>query len=180
MIIVFAAGVIGLARLAVHVTRQDQELETANRPGAGIIVRSELIQIWLPQTLTELAQGQPRFRVVRTHDELQRFLELEDREDLWYALTTRGFQVNGEFVDITLIRRPYDDALHFGELPDILAMAAGNRPRHADADISIASVQIIAQELLNCEPRAVMAELVAQCHQAPDSRRCRKGPVKQF
>ena len=136
MMIVFAAGVIGLACLSFHVTRQDQELEPASRSGSGIIVRSEPIHLWLPRTLTELAQRQSQSRVVRTHEELRRFLEREGREDLWYAMTERGHQVNGGFVDITVIRRPYDDAAHFAELLAVLATAAGNPPRHPDADFS--------------------------------------------
>jgi len=158
--IVFAAGVVGLARLSFHVARQAQELEPADRPGAGIIVRSELLRLWLPQTLTELAKRQSQSRVVRTHGELQRFLELQDQEDLWYAQTTRGHQVNGDFTDITVIRRPYDDPLHFPELLDILATAAGNPPSYPNADFSKASVHIIARDLLKCESREVMAELL--------------------
>jgi hypothetical protein len=158
--IVFAAGVMGLAWLSCHVTRRDQGLEPDNSPGAGIAVRSEPIHLWLPRTLTELAQRQSQSRVVRTHEELRRFLELEGREDLWYALTARGHQVNGQFVDITVIRRPYDDAPHFPELLAILATVAGDPPRHPDADFSRASVHIIAEELLNSEPREVMAELL--------------------
>ncbi len=51
--IVFAAGVMGLARLSFHVARQAHELEPASRSGAGIIVRTEPIRLWLPQTLIE-------------------------------------------------------------------------------------------------------------------------------
>ena len=137
-----------------------KQLEPADRPGSGIIVRSELLRLWLPQTLTELAKRQSQFRVVRTHEELQRFLELQDRKDLWYALTMRGHQVNGDFVDITFIRWPYDDPLHFPELLEILATAAGNPPRDPDADFSTASVHIIANDSLNREPREVIAELL--------------------
>jgi hypothetical protein len=158
--IVFAAGVMGLARLSVHVARQAQKLEPADRPGSGIIIRSELLRFWLPQTLTELAKRQSQFRVVRTHEELQRFLELHDRKDLWCALTVRGHQVNGNFVDLTFIRRPYDDPLHFPEFLNILATAAGNPPRDPAADFSTASVHIIANDSLNREPREVIAELL--------------------
>ena len=169
--IVLAAGVTGLTCLSFHVARQDQELESASRSGSGIIVRSEPIHLWLPQTLTELAQHQSQSRVVRTHEELQRFLELEGREDLWYALTARGHQVNGGFVDITVIRRPYDDASHFPELLAILATVAGNPPHHPDADFSRASVHIMAQELLKGEPREVMAELLSHPSPAVDHER---------
>jgi hypothetical protein len=165
MMIVFVAGVVGLARLSFHVARQAQKLEPADRPGAGIIVRSELLHLWLPQALTELAKRQSQSRVVRTHEELRRFLELQDRKDMWYALTIRGHQVNDNFVDLTFIRRPYDDPLQFPEFLNILATAAGHPPRDPDADYSNASVHILAQELLKSEPREVMAELLS--HPSP-------------
>jgi hypothetical protein len=164
--IVCAAGVMGLACLSVHMGRQDPELESANQPGSGIIVRSEPIHLWLPRTLIELARRLPRSRAVRTHDELRRFLELEGREDLWYALTARGYQVNGAFVDITVIRRPHDDAPHFPELLAILATAAGDPSSHPDADFSRASVHILAEESLKCEPREVMTGLLG--HSSPN------------
>jgi hypothetical protein len=160
MILVFAAGVMGLAGLSVHVAPRTHEVEPANQPGAGIIVRTDLLCLWLPQELTELSKRQSQSLVVRTHEDLQRFLELQDRRQLWYALTFRGHQLNGKVVDLTFIRRPYDDPRHFPEFLNILATAAGNPPRDPDADYSQASISIIAQEGTKREPHAVMAELV--------------------
>jgi hypothetical protein len=91
---------------------------------------------------------------------LQRLLELQDRRRLWYALTFRAHQFNGKVVDLTFIRRPYDNPRHFPEFLEILATAAGNPPRGPDADYSKASVSIIAQESSKREPRDVMAELL--------------------
>jgi hypothetical protein len=159
MLIIFVDGVIGLLGVSVHVTQQDRELEPANRPGAGIIVRSEPIHLWLPQVLAELAQRQCQSTVVRSHEDLQRVLDIEDRKGLWYALTTRGHRVNGDFVDITVIRRPYDDPIHFSEMLDVLATVAGTALRNRDADYSTASVDILANELLKREPREIMTEL---------------------
>jgi hypothetical protein len=171
MTIVLAAGVMGLACLSCHVTRQDQELNPANFPGAGIVVRSELIRLWLPETLIDLAQRQSQSRVVRTHGELQRFLELEDRKDLWYAITTRGHQVNGNFVDITVIRRPYADPFDFAEFLDVLATVTGNPPVDPGTDSSQVSVHILAEGLLKCDPREVMAELLAHTSATPAQER---------
>jgi hypothetical protein len=160
MIVAVAAGVIGLGRFSLHVSSMPQVQEPADRPGAGIIVRSELVHLWLPQGVTELARRHARSRSVQTHEQLRRILEQEDRQDLWYALTTRTQQVDGEFADITMIRRPYDDELHFVEFLDVLATVAGDPPRHLDADFSRASVRLIGDEFLKRDPREVMTELL--------------------
>jgi hypothetical protein len=160
MIFVFAAGVMGLAGLSFHVARRAHELEPADQPGAGIIVHSELLRLWLPQELTDLSKRQSQSLVVRTHEELQRLLERQDRRRLWYAVTFRAHQLDGKVVDLTFIRRPYDEARHFPEFLNVLATAAGNPPRDPDADYSKASVSIIAREPSKREPRDVMAELL--------------------
>jgi hypothetical protein len=160
MIPVFAAGLMGLVGLSFHVVRRAHEVEPVDQPGAGIIVHSELLRLWLPQELTELSKRQSQSLVVRTHEELQRLLELQDRRRLWYALTFRAHQLNDKVVDLTFIRWPYDDPRHFQEFLYILATAVGNPPRGPDADYSKASVSIIAQEASKREPRDVMAELL--------------------
>jgi hypothetical protein len=158
MMITIVAAVLGLTRLAPHVPRNAQEPE----PDAKlfVIVRSEVLCIWLPQTLTELAKRQAQSRFVRTHEELQRFLDLKHQQTLWYALSMRAYDANGEFSDVTCIRRPYDDSLYFPEVVAILATVAGTPPHEPNSDFSRASVHIIADEFLNGEPREVMAELL--------------------
>jgi hypothetical protein len=158
--IMIAATVIGLARLASHATQPDRDLEPDDCSGAGMIVRYEVLHLWLPESLTELAKRQYQSPGVRVHEELQRFLELQDQEDLWYALTTRGHQVNGDFADLTFIRRPYYDPHHFPELLDVLATAAGNPPRYPNEDFSTASVHIMPGESLKRGPQEVIAELL--------------------
>jgi hypothetical protein len=157
-LIVFAA-VIGLDRFAAHVSRQNEELAPDDYPGAGVIVHSEVVRLWLPQTLIECAKLESLSRFVRTHEELRRFLELRRQQNLWYALTIRGYQVNDEFSDVTYIKRPYDDNQCFQELLVILATAAGNPPGEPTSDLSKASIHVISDEFLTRDPRKVMAEL---------------------
>ena len=91
MTIVMATAVMGLARFAARVTQQTQESCSANLPGAGIIVRSEVLRLWLPQTLVELAKSQPQSPPLRTHAELQRLLEGQDQKALVVRrVTTRA------------------------------------------------------------------------------------------
>jgi hypothetical protein len=159
MIFVFAAGVAWLAGLSFHVARRAHQSEPVDQSGAGIIVHSQLLRLWLPQELTDLPKRQSHSLVVRTHEELRRLLERQDRRRLWYALTFRAHQLNGKVVDLTFIRWPYDEPRHFPEFLDILATAAGNPPRGPDADYSKASISIIPQESSKREPRDVMTEL---------------------
>jgi hypothetical protein len=160
MTILVATAAMGLTRFGTHVSRQAQKAKPIEAGGAGIIIRSEMVCVWLPRALSELAERQSQSPVVRTHEELQRFLKVQHQEVLWYATTTRGQQVNGDFMDITVIRRPYDDPGHFPELLNILAAAAGSLPRYPTADFSSASISFISQQQLNREPRMVMAELL--------------------
>jgi len=90
---------------------------------------------------------------------LKRFLGLRNQEDLWYALTTRAHQVNGRFVDLSVIRHPYHDPQDFPELLAVLAAAAGVPTRGLGSDFSTASVHIIPAESGKREPREVMVEL---------------------
>jgi hypothetical protein len=154
------AAMIVLTHLGSHASRPDRGPEADNQPDGGIVVRSELRQIWLPVTLTELAEQQSRAPVVRDHAGLKRLLEVRDQRDLWYALTARAHQVNGGFADITVIRRPYHDPEYFPELLAVLATAAGDPPRDSDTDFSTASIHIIAEELARREPRGAIVELL--------------------
>ena len=62
------------------------------------------------------------------HTELKR----RGLNDAWYALTFRGHQANGEFVEITQIRRLSEAADHLDELQAVMATAAGRPPRFED------------------------------------------------
>ncbi len=166
MAIVFATGVIGLARLSGHVSHQAAKPDLANLPDAGLIVRTEVLHLWLPQTLFERAKCQS----------MQQLLAFPEQDDMWYAVTNRLHQVDGGFVDLTLIRRPYNDPSHFEELLQILATVAGNPPHTPDTDYSKAEVHRIPQELLKRDPRKLMAELLGDPpptvdHEQPDPSR---------
>jgi hypothetical protein len=168
MTIVIAMALAGLTRFASHVTRQAQECESAVNGELKIIVRQEVLRLWLRQPLTELAKSQTWSRFARTHEEMRRYLERRHQRDQWYALTIRSYQPNGEFDDITYVRHPYYDIIHFHEWLDILAMAVGNPPYHPTWDFSRASVYVIKDEYLDREPREVMVELLGFSAQTAD------------
>jgi hypothetical protein len=160
-IAVVTAGV-GLTRFGSHVAQQADKLEPVEAGGAGVIVRSEVLCLWLPPALSESAKRESQSGVSRTHEDLRRFLDAQHQQDLWYALTMRGFQVNGDFTDLTIIRRPYDDRAHLPALLDILATAAGERPREPAGEFANATVRVIPKELLKLEPRQAVAELLGR------------------
>ncbi len=95
-----------------------------------------------------------------THQGLQDVLERQNQKNLWYALTIRGHQVNGEFIDLTIIRKAYDDPNGTPEMVQILKAVAGNPPRTPARDFSTASVHIIPDDSLIREPREVITELL--------------------
>jgi hypothetical protein len=162
IVIAIAMATIALTRLAPHAARPDRELEADEPLGDGMVVRYELLDLWLPETLFELAREPSRAPALRDHQDLKRVLELRNEQDLWYALTERAHQVDGGFVDITVIRRPYHDPEWFPEFLAVLATVGGDPPRDSDTDFSTASIHIIPVELATREPRGAIAELLIQ------------------
>ena len=161
----YGAGSIGLTFFASSLARQDQLAGSDNEPGDGIIVRSEVIRLCLPRTLIELAKRQTQQPPIRTHEDLRRRLEVQHHRDLWYAVTVRGLQVNGEFVDLTFIRTPYTEPARFAEFLEVLAAVTGNPP-DLWRNLSSATVHLIPETLSERDPREVISELIGQ-HQWP-------------
>jgi hypothetical protein len=161
MTIVIIAAIMALNRFASHVAQQAQKPTSADGPNAGIIIRTEMLDVWLPQTLFE----RPK------HQSLQQFLELHGQENIWYALNVRGHQVNGVFADILIIRRPCRDPDHLPELLDILATTSGDPPSDPKFDFSQAAVHIIAEDLARRQPAEVISELLRHPSPAADQER---------
>jgi hypothetical protein len=134
MTIVIGAAVFGLSRFASHVTRHAQGEESTGGAQFLVVARSEVVRIWLPKSLVELAKCHAQFPCFRTREELRRFLELRHQQAIWCAMTIRAYQPDGTFYDTTYIRRPYfdKDDSQFQRFLDILATAAGNPPFYRD------------------------------------------------
>ncbi len=174
--IVIVGAVIGLCHFASHVTRQAPENGPLGGSDAFMVARTEVLHLWLPKTLIELAKSQAQSRCFGTHEELQRFLELRHEQDVWCAMTIRIYQINGTFGDVTYIRRPYYDRHYFQEFLAILATAAGSPPYYPDYPTSsflIASVHVITEEFLGRQPREAMADLLTYPALTADDERMR-------
>ena len=159
MVLVLAAGGMALTDFTSDGDKKDQNLADGDQPGAGIIVRSEVLHIWLPPAFVEWATRQPSSGVMRTHEDLKRFLERRGQEKLWYATTTRGHQANGNRVDLPLVRQPYSEPNSFPEFLEILAVANENSSDEATDKFSSASVHVLPEQSMKCEIRDVMAQL---------------------
>jgi hypothetical protein len=155
------AVAIGFSHLSSRATRPSRERELDHSPSAGLAERVELLRLWLPESLMELAGRQPDSAVVHTHQELRSLLERLGQESVWYALTFRCHQVDCNVSDVTFIRQPYNDPQYFPEFLAVLATAAGNPPRHLGADFSKVNVYLIPGELLKGQPREAMEVLIS-------------------
>jgi hypothetical protein len=143
IVVVFLTTAIGLTQFDALAPRPSGALEFSDPPGSGVIVRSEVIHMWLPEILADPARQEFPALVARTHQELKKMLERGGQENLWYAITVRGHQANLGAADISFIRRPYCEPENFQELMDVLATVAGSPPCHPSADYSAAIVHIM-------------------------------------
>jgi hypothetical protein len=143
IVVVLVTTAFGLAQLDALAPRPSGALEFSDPPGSGVIVRSEVIHLWLPEILVDPARHELPALVARTHQELKKALERRGQENLWYAITIRGHQANHGAADISFIRYPYREPENLQELMDVLAAVAGRPPRHPSADYSAAIVHIM-------------------------------------
>jgi hypothetical protein len=145
IVVLFLTTAIGLTQFDALAPRPSGALEFSDPPGSGVIVRSEVIHMWLPEILADPARQEFPALVARTHQELKKMLERGGQENLWYAITVRGHQANHGASDISFIRYPYREPENLQELMDVLATVAGRPPRHPSADYSAAVVQIMPE-----------------------------------
>jgi hypothetical protein len=150
---------IGLAWLGSCASGPCRPAEPSDKPGSGVVVRTELVRLWLPETLIELSERRSLSAVPQTHSDLRFFLERRSQTNLWYALTIRGHQANGGNADVTYIRRPYGDLEHFQEFLDVLAAVAGENPQYSTMSYASAELHILSRELSQREPTDVVHEL---------------------
>ena len=156
MLAIFAAASFGLIFLAGIVAREDRSAGSDDEPGSGMMIRSEVIRLYLPRTLIELAKRQTLPSRILTHDDLRRILEVRRHKDLWYALTVRGLQVNGEFVELTFVRRPYFESRGLRNSWTSLPRPRRTRPTSASR-FSSAKITVIPDELSERDAREVIS-----------------------
>jgi hypothetical protein len=160
MALVLAGALFALTRFAKHAARPDQELDADNIPGGGVFVRTEALRLWVPEELSELVRRDESESAAPVRGELERCLEQRRRKGLWYALTTRAYQVDGRFTDLTVVRRPYDNPQHFSELLELLASLAGEVPGDSIEDFSTLKIHVLPEELSRADPSEIIGGLL--------------------
>ncbi len=142
-VLVIAAITIGLARLEFEVNQPASAPESDEPPGSGVIVRSEVLYVCLPQILIDLTRHDLESQVAWMHEDWKAALERHGQENVCYGLLVRGHQINGRSADITFVRYPHREPEHFQELRDVLATVAGRPPiGRPTVDYSRMTVQI--------------------------------------
>ena len=156
--VVGIAGVVGLVSVSFQAGAPGPE----DPPGSGIVVRTEVTALWIPRALRDVAQGEAGAPVFRSPEALQTELKRRGLNDAWYALTYRGYQVNGDSAEITQVRRISEAPAHIEEFQDMMAMAAGHPPRHEGREFSHVKVEIIPDTLLTANPLEAVSQLLGR------------------
>ena len=139
-------------------------------PNSGIVVRTEVTALWIPRALHDVAQGEAGATVFHSPEALQTELERRGLNDAWYALTYRGYQVNGDSAEITQVRRISEAPAHIEEFQYMMATAAGHPPRHEGREFSQVKVGIIPDTLLTANPLNAVSQLVPERAFFPNKR----------
>jgi hypothetical protein len=143
------ASLVGLTSVGNHASVPDPE----DQPGSGVVIRTEVAAVWVPQALCNLARLEAGHRMHFAPEEVQTYFEDHGWKTAWYALTYRGLQVNGQSGELTQIRFLSEAADHLAELQAVMATAAGRPPYFEDVDFSHSSVEIIPDALQAVDPR---------------------------
>jgi hypothetical protein len=157
-------AVVGIAGIVVLVSVSFQAGTPGpeDSPGSGIVVRTELAALWIPRALYDVAQREAGAPVFLSPEALHTELKRRGLNDAWYALTYRAHQLNGEFREITQIRRLSEAADHLEELQAVMATAAGIPPRYEGRDFSHAKVEVLSDTLQAADPREAVTRLMAE------------------
>jgi hypothetical protein len=170
--VLLAATAVGTIWLHSHVIGPGRARDSALQSGSGVIIGSEATAVWLPESLIELARERRDSLRALTYEELRTALQRRGQQDLWYVLTLRVHQADQGVTEISYIRRPYRDIDDFGELVEILVMAAGNESQSRPERFADLQIQVLSREQSQRAPREVVEELLRQ--QAPSSRSSRR------
>jgi hypothetical protein len=157
VVAVLSAGVLGIVWMSFQAATPTPD----DPPGSGTVMRADVTAIWIPQALLDLAQREAGPHDNRSCEELRVRLQRQGLNDAFYALTYRGYQLNGESAEITQVRRVSEMPDHFDEFQVLLAAAAGNRARSEARDFSRTTIHVIPDSLLNADPVEAITELMA-------------------
>jgi hypothetical protein len=158
MLGLIGALAIGSTWLDARASRPSRAVVGNEPHGTGIIVGNQVIRLWLPENLLEMAVHQHEPWQRRVQADLRAVLDRRGQDRLWYGLTIRTRQADGRSVEITFFRRPCcTSSERFAEFLDVLATAAGNPPdKYAGAE-----VRVLPGDLPAPQGRQVVEQLVS-------------------
>jgi hypothetical protein len=149
---VAVAIAIGLAWPKFPATQPAGEPEVDEPPNSGLIVRTELLGVCIPQALIDLAKRDLEAHVASTYDDWKATLVRHGHQNVCYGLVVRTHQKNGRVLDLTFVRYPHREPEKFQELLDLLAIADGRPPAgDPDRDYSKTTVQVVQTNALQQE-----------------------------
>jgi hypothetical protein len=159
-LLVIATGVMGLICFALYISKRDQEHANDDLTDESVVVRLEVVRVWLPRALVDLAKHEPPTGPIRTHADLTRLLELRGQEKIWYAMKMRAHDRNGDSIEIPFVRQPYREPDRFPELLEILSIATGYSPGELPEWFSNVSFGLLPESVLKRNPRDAVADLL--------------------
>lgn len=140
---VIASVVAWLPPLDSEGPRVGREQQSEDLAGGGIMVRSQVLHIWLPEPLADPSACEVRPDAVPSDRELRGILERRGYQDLFYAISYRIYQANADTADVSFIRFPYREPESLREFLAILAWRVGRPDRDWDGVFAGATVHIL-------------------------------------
>ena len=151
---------IGLASLASRAPGPTSGAESARPPGSGIVVRTELVDVWVPKALDKLLQDHSN-NSMPVPDEIVRLAQKQNRDiDLWYAVTAHHHQVDGGETEITTIHYPLHSAREYSSLRKLFDSISAESASRPNSSMPAPRLHVIPDELLKLPPRDAIAELL--------------------
>jgi hypothetical protein len=156
MTAVMLGGIAGLIGLGSHVNTSDPDQGMEWHAGERDLIYSEIAALFVPAKLIELAHDPSVDADMESDEAIRLCLGRRGLEKAWYLVVARGFQVNGELVEMTAYTLPYEMPAKRREFRQVLETLAGKPPRDHLVDYSTARVRIIPPGLESAEPREVI------------------------
>ena len=115
---------------------------------SGLIVRSEIRTIYATKRIVDFARAH---HAIATNDELVRLIR-EARLEAWFGAVFRGYQGNGDAVDIATAIRPGERFQDFENTRHVLCLLAGDAAGTRVADRANVEIEVIEDALMKMEP----------------------------
>jgi hypothetical protein len=122
----------------------------------GLTIRSEILTIYAPQALVELAKAHPE---ITTNDELARLIRAA-KLNVWFAIVARNHQANGFFTDIPIWYRPGERPECFDDAKAALRMLARDRRGPGIMAYTNARTEVIDDAMMKIEPAEGLRQLL--------------------